>query len=200
MNLGPLLFYVEATVTDFLPITPSPAKSPSPYHHPRAHNAQGKQSTSVCCHDCRDARVYAAQRDEEHRRSSKSRWPAGERNRSGGLFQHFSHIQPSPLSMACASAGLYGAYVRTSHLCYSFIIHMNISLHADATSAALQVCRLHPFDIKQVYQVRQFTVPPILTSQSPYFFHPLLSIQLSPPTRPSLISPSLIQNVAFVIG
>lgn len=65
---------------------------------------------------------------------------------------------------------LNGAYVRTSHLCYSFIIHMNISLHADATSAALQVSRLHPFDIKQIYQVRQFTVPPILTSQSPYFF------------------------------
>lgn len=77
---------------------------------------------------------------------------------------------------------------------------MNISLHADATSAAFQACRLHPFDIKEVYQVRQFTVPPILTSQPPYFFHPLLSIQLSPPTRPSLISPSLIQNVAFVIG
>lgn len=73
INLKALLLYVEATVTDFLPITPSPAKSPPSNHHPRAGNAQGKQSTSECCHDCRDARLYTARRDDEHRRSSKSR-------------------------------------------------------------------------------------------------------------------------------
>lgn len=143
---------------------------------------KGRMSMRVigCC----DARLSAARRNEEHRRSSESRWPAGERNRSGGLLQHphFSHIQSSPLLTACASAELNSAYVPTffSHPSlpgYSFIIHLKISLHA--------VLRLHLFNSKQVHQVCQWTVPPILTPVPFIFFHPLLSIQLSPP-HPSL--------------
>lgn len=151
----------------------------------------------MCVSGCRDARLSAARRNEEHRRSSKSRWPAGERNRSGGLLQHphLSHFQSSPLLMACASVELNGAYVPTffwqpSHSVYSFIIHLKIcKCHILCTPSPLSPS--HSTSNKSIRFASWLCHPS--WHQSPYFFHPLLS-------APTLIPLSLIQNVAFVIG
>lgn len=150
-------------------------------------------------HDCHDAWFYARLRKEEHRRSVKSRWPAGERNRSGGLFRH-----TVPLFQILSTVkGIWQRCVKMVRICTCFsdshhtCVVLSISIWTSHflllpnqlfyhLILSCQVKLLHPFGvpITHVYQPLQFTVPPTLTSHSPYFCHPPLSNHFPLPSLP----------------
>lgn len=159
------------------------------HHHPNTHahtcKRKGKQSAFVCRHDCHDVWFYARLRKEELRRSVKSRWPAGERNRSGGLLRH-----TVPLFQILSTVkGIRQRWVKMVWICTYFsdshhtcvVLFLSIwTPHFLLLPNQLFYCLILPLQVKflppfgvpiaHVYQPLQFTVTPTLTSQSPYFF------------------------------